>query len=164
MKYLSIVAFAMGAVAVLEVSCSSSEHPIFRSGATQELSLPPDFARRTFEGVSGLSDVPKQVTETFAKMCGGCIVADREDPWQATDVVDSAAKLPVRHFVSAGVSGSLWVVQYAHGGEGVHDHVAVFELGATGANYVGGGTLPGELLSGLTPCDVSSNAQAKCEW
>jgi len=129
-----------------------------------ELSLPPDFVKRTYASVSKLVEIPREVRDVMTTLCADCTFAEPGMPWNSGDK-PADPSLPQRQIVSAGVWGTRWVIQYVHSGIGVHEHVAVFDLISDRAVYAGGGSgLRGDSPSKLKLCEPSSELTRACEW
>ena len=89
--------------AVLATSCASGPAPLSRGHEFQE--------------VGSLSALPLPIQKRLGVVKPGLDgVADKNQPFNATDVVDSS--LPWRRFLAAGRENDVWLVALEHGGRG----------------------------------------------
>ena len=80
-----------------------------------------------YEPLESLKAVPASVLKELSlKIPDDPRLADRNEPFNATDVVDPT--LPRRRFTFGGTSPQFVIVCYEHGGRGRHHHVTVFAM------------------------------------
>ncbi|HLY58830.1 MAG TPA: hypothetical protein VKS60_24925 [Stellaceae bacterium] len=85
---------------------------------------------------NSVKEIPAPIaTELARKMPGAIlnefIMADRDQPWQVTDVVIPGPRLPSRRFIRGGNVGSRWYIWYETGGIAHEFYVAIVELPST---------------------------------
>jgi hypothetical protein len=71
-----------------------------------------------------LADMALPVRQALGDM------AERDAPFQETDVIDGDQPLSLRRFIQGGHSGTYWYVWYEHGGMGLSYNIAYFDLPA----------------------------------
>ena len=82
---------------------------------------------QTFQEVPSVSELPAAVqSELGVSRPGLDGVADRNQPFNVTDVVDS--NRPMRRFLTAGKSGDTWLVALEKGGRGYSVEVFLFSM------------------------------------
>jgi hypothetical protein len=74
---------------------------------------------------AALKSLPVNVREALLALCAPCEFADYDAPWNPSDVLDGR---PQRHLRRIEHIGASWLVEYDHGGRGLHTHTVVFEL------------------------------------
>ena len=97
---------------------------------------------------ASMSGLPPEVQAALTSLCREpCVFADAGARWNATDVLDGS---PRRRMISVNHAGSKWVIEYEHGGIGLHNHRVVFEL--TPSIHIAGGS------------SCMPTAGQECEW
>jgi hypothetical protein len=89
---------------------------------------PPEakvFLETRYRSIESLRELPPQLAAAFRRQVHGAPVADRGEPFRATDVV-LGGDPPTRRFLVAGTSPSGSFVAYEHGGRGHHYHLVLF--------------------------------------
>jgi hypothetical protein len=94
-----------------------------------------------------LSALPIDIKQALLSLCAPCSFAGSGTPWNYSDVLNG---LPQRHLTKTEQKGSRWIIQYEHGGYGLHVHTVVFELKPTPHIVEGSSCLPDQ--------------QVTCEW
>jgi hypothetical protein len=92
--------------------------------------------------------LPANVREALLALCAPCEFADYDAQWNSTDIV--LDRTPQRHLRRIEHTGASWLIEYDHGGRGLHTHTVVFELEPS--VHVGRG-------SSCNPATVT-----RCEW
>src|SRR5689334_15204524 len=95
-----------------------------------------------------MAALPANVREALLALCTPCEFPDYDARWHSTEVV--LARTPQRNLKGIEDTGASWVIEYDHGGRGLHTHRVVFELEPS--VHVGSG-------SSCTPATVT-----RCEW
>jgi hypothetical protein len=75
-----------------------------------------------------LSELPPDIRRALQDICGGCIFANSDAPWNPSDVMNN---LPQRRLVSIEHVGTEWRIQYEHGGIALHSHTITFSTQPT---------------------------------
>jgi len=102
------------ALSLLVAACESERHP-----PTVE------WRGHVFQEAPALSDLPVVIRSALGVGLAGLDgVADRDRPFNITDVVDSA--LPMRRLLAAGRDGETWLVALERGGRGYSVEVFLF--------------------------------------
>ena len=89
---------------------------------------PPEaklFLETRYRSIESVRELPPELAAAFRKHVHGAPVADRGEPFRATDVV-LGGDPPPRRFLAAGTSRSGSFVAYEHGGRGHHYHLVLF--------------------------------------
>jgi hypothetical protein len=92
----------------------------------------PDATQRlqtdTFSQTTDLGALSPGVRLALTRFLGDGTIANRGDPFEASDVTRRAsANVPRRRLIRAGTSGDLTFVEYEHGGLGLHQHLVLFQ-------------------------------------
>ena len=78
-----------------------------------------------FHEVRTLADLPPRIQSALGATRPGIDgIADRDEPFNATDVVYNDH--PTRRFLTAGSDGDTWLVAVEHGGRGYNVEVSLF--------------------------------------
>jgi hypothetical protein len=88
---------------------------------------PPEakvFLETRYQPIESLRELPPELAAAFRKHVHEVPVADRGEPFSATDVRNGDA--PQRRFLAAGTAASGAFVAYEHGGIGHHYHLLLF--------------------------------------
>ncbi len=86
-----------------------------------------------YRDIDSMKALPAPVLSAFYEKTQGERMADRDQPFEATDAI-SDSSLPRRRFVLGGLSKQFVLLLYERGGRGHSRHVAIFELhGSTAA-------------------------------
>lgn len=97
---------------------------------------------------AAMASLPANVREALLALCAPCKFADYDAEWNSTDLVlDDSPQRRLRRIEHIGES---WLIEYDHGGRGLHAHTVVFE--SEPSMHVGSG-------SSCIP-----SAEKKCEW
>lgn len=80
-------------------------------------------------------------SQTAAERSG--LMAERDAPWQATDVADPNYPLPLRRFISGVRSGNRWFIWYERGGKSYSTHLVAYNFSPPAPSPI--------LVSHLTP-------------
>jgi len=83
------------------------------------------FLETKYRSIEWLRELPPELAAAFRKHVHGVPVADRGEPFNATDVAGKSDP-PRRRFLVAGTSASGSFVAYEHGGRGHHYHLVLF--------------------------------------
>jgi hypothetical protein len=73
-----------------------------------------------------MASLPGNVREALLALCAPCEFADYDAEWNSTDLV--LDRTPQRHLNRIEHTGTAWLIEYDHGGRGLHKHTVVFEL------------------------------------
>jgi hypothetical protein len=116
----------------------------------------PGFKLSEYTTVHTKAEIPPAILESFSSLCGDCPLADIGSAYNATDFIEPG--LPQRRLVAAGFSGSRWFLEYEHGGRGLHEHFALFELRGNHATCVWAGGAP------PAGCQPQAATRGPCGW
>ena len=115
--------------------------------ATLVLILALASSGRAQELAASMASLPVSVREALLALCTPCEFADYDAPWNPTDVLDGR---PRRHLRKIEHTGDSWLIEYDHGGIGLHTHTVVFEL------------QPTIHIGSRSSCNPAT--EANCEW
>ena len=104
---------------------------------------------RGYKMVTSKTKIPPAVFQALESLCSPCTFADFGAPFNSTDILPNAG-LPQRRLVRVDYTDEEWIIEYEHGGRGLHRHVAVFNL------------RPSVHLVRGSSCDPSR--ELHCEW
>jgi hypothetical protein len=84
-----------------------------------------DWRGYKFRDVQSISEIPRAIRDQLGATLSGLDgIADKDQPFNPTDVVDSS--LPMRRFLVAGQDHDTWLVALEHGGYGYNIQVYLF--------------------------------------
>ena len=97
---------------------------------------------------AAMASLPVNVRDALLALCAPCEFADYDAPWNSTDVLLDGR--PQRHLRRIEHTGTSWLIEYDHGGRGLHKHTVIFD--AEPSLHVGSGS------------SCSPSVEKRCEW
>ena len=94
-----------------------------------------------------MASLPVGIRKALLQLCAPCEFADYDAPWNPTDVLDGR---PRRHLKRIEHTGDSWLIEYDHGGIGLHTHIVIF------------GLRPSIYIASGSSCDPLTTPS--CEW
>ena len=132
--------------ALLVVTYVASDGDMAPREFMESLSRSVHFRRPTT--AASMTQLPTDVREALLALCAPCQFADYDAPWNATDVLKEGR--PQRHLRRIEQRQGGWLIEYDHGGRGLHRHTVIFE------------TLAAVHIASGSSCNPTS--EKKCEW